>query len=1044
MQFKLLILLPVVLIINACAISEQGTIADLRDVDVEIVDTRIDGGLEKAMKSYQKFLEQTPESARTPDAIRRLADLNIEKEYGVVEETKPVKPTATKEIVKPAKQSVVAAVGKSKSKSKPEDKPNKIANVKSESVKQFEKRAAGKEKIKAAKSSGVIPLPKGANIDDLQTAGAKKAIRLYKKLLKKFPLYEHKDQVLYQLSRAYEEIGQVEAAMKVMNQLVRKYPASRHFPEVQFRRAEYYFTRKKYLDAEDAYKSIIKIGKGTEFYELALYKQGWTFYKQDLYEDGLNHFIALLDLKVSIGYDFAQTDDKAEKKRMDDTFRVISLSFSNLGGADTVISYFKKIGSKSYESDIYSFLAEFYLDKRRYSDAALTYKAFIDNNQYHKLAPHFSMRMIEIYHKGNFPKLVIEAKKHYASSYGVNKDYWKYYNIKEHPQVVKFLKTNIIDLANHYHAIYQDPRYLAKKKKNFQDASYWYKEFLRSFPKDLQSPEINYLLADLYLENKNYLDAAKEYEKTAYKYPVNKKSSKAGYAAVYAYREHLKRVPQHQKRRIKREVIRTSLTFVDVFPKHDKAAVILTAAADNLYEMKDFQPAINTAHQLIKQYPKSKLSLRRSAWLVIAYSSFDILKYKDSELAYLQVLNMPSKNKKTRKKLVENLAAAVYKQGEAANKLSKYKLAAEHFLRIRQLAPGSKILSTAEYDAATALIKLKDWPKAAEVLLTFRKNYPKHKLQAEVTKKIAYVYREDKQYLQAAKEFERIFAQAKTRQIQRESLQIAAELYKKIPDQKNTLRIYKRYVRYFPKPLEEALEIHSNIAKIYKDNNEHKKHLKTLKYIIKADAKAGSARTERTRYLAGIASLSIIEPIYDEFVAIKLNRPFKRNLKKKQKKLKRNIRKYNKLVDYHVGDVTAAATYYIAETYYHFSRALLESERPKNLNELELEQYNLILEDQAYPFEEKGINIHKKNIELLSAGVYSQWIEKSLAKLAVLVPGRYAKHELSTGVIDTIMEYEYEVDDVSSPPAAVVSQNEQLKSESELASEQKQDSNTSN
>lgn len=1020
MNLKRLLLMPVFLLLSACALDEHGTIADLRDVDIEIVDTHIEGGLEKAMKSYQQFLEQTPESARTPDAIRRLADLNIEKEYGVISEDETKKPLKQKEILQVEKvaDSSLAKLGSTKT-------PSEIADLKSESTRQFEKRAAAQEKLKTAKSAAIIPLPNGKNIDDLQTAGAKKAIKLYKKLLIQFPLYEYKDQVLYQLSRAYEEVGQVEQAMKVMNRLIREYPGSRHFSEVQFRRAEYFFTRKKFLDAEDAYKSIIKIGKGTEFYELALYKQGWTFYKQDLYEDALNHFIALLDHKVSIGYDFSQKNNLSEKKRVDDTFRVISLSFSNLGGADTVISYFKKIGPKSYESDIYRFLAEFYLVKRRYSDAALTYKAFIDNNQYHRLAPHFSMRIIDIYHKGHFPKLVIEAKKYYASAYGVKEDYWKYYNIKEHPDVVKFLKTNIIDLANHYHAVYQDYRYRSKKKQSFKEASHWYKQFLLSFPKDTLSSGINYQLADLYLENKDFFAAAIEYEKTAYKYPLNNKSSKAGYAAVYAYREHLKRVSQHQKRKVKREVIRISLTFVDVFPKHKKAAVILTSAADNLYEMKDFQLAINTAHQLIKKYPKSKQSLRRSAWLVIAYSSFDLLKFKDSELAYINVLKMPSKNKSLRKKLIENLAASVYKQGEVANKLSKFRVAADHFLRIKKLAPGSKILSTAEYDAATALIKLKDWPKAAAVLIAFRKTYPKHKFQTEVTKKIAYVYREDKKYLQAANEFERIFAQAKIRTIQRESLQIAAELYKKIPDKKNTLRIYKRYVKYFPKPLEEALEIHASIAELYKENNEHKKHLKTLKYIIKADAKAGSARTERTRYLAGIASLTIIEPIYDQLVAIKLKRPFKRNLAKKKKKLKRNIRKYNKLVDYHVGDVTAAATYYIAETYYHFSRALLESERPKKLNELELEQYNLILEDQAYPFEEKGINIHKKNLELLSAGVYSKWIEKSLAKLATLVPGRYAKSELSTGVIDSIMQYQYELDDISNEAEKIASEKGQ-------------------
>jgi TolA-binding protein len=1007
MSLKRLLPIPFVLLFSACAaIDENGTIADLRDVNIEIVDTHIDGGLEKAMKSYQKFLEQTPESAMTPEAIRRLADLNVEKEYGVINETNVDKPVKQK-IVKAEK-----AASKSNTKTGSSKKDNEIADLKSESTKQFEKRAVAQEKIKTTKSSAVAPLPDGSNIDDLQTAGAKKAIRLYKKLLIKFPLYKHQDQVLYQLSRAYEEVGQLKSAMKVMNRLVKEYPHSRHLAEVQFRRAEYFFTRKKYLDAEDAYKAILKIGKGTEFYELTLYKQGWTFYKQDLYEDALNHFIALLDYKVSIGYDFEQSHSSSVKKRVEDTFRVISLSFSSLGGAESVIGYFKKYGAKSYESNIYSYLAEFYLTKRRYSDAASTYKAFIKNNQYHKLAPHFSMRMIEVYHKGHFPKLVIEAKKDYASSYGINESYWKYYNIKEHPKVVEFLKKNIIDLANHYHAIYQNPRYRAKKKQSFKDASHWYKQFLLSFPKDKLSPNINYLLADLYLENKDFLAAAIEYEKTAYNYPLNKKSSKAGYAAVYAYREHLKKVSQYEKNKIKREVIRSSLTFVDVFPKHDKAAVILAATADNLYEMKDYQLAIKTGHQLIKNYPKSEQSLRRSAWLVIAYSSFDILKFKESEQAYTKVLKMPGKDKSLRKKIIENLAAAVYKQGEQANTLKEYRVAANHFLRIRKLAPNSKILLTAEYDAATALIKLKDWSKAAEVLLEFRQRYPKHKYQKDITKKIAYVYREDKKHMQAAKEFERIFSESKDQTIRRESLQIAAELYQKVPDQKNTIRIYKRYVKLFPKPLEESLEIHSKIAAFYKTNNKTKQHLKTLKYIIKMDAKAGSQRTDRTRYLAGIASLEIIEPIYDELVAIKLKRPFKRNLKKKKRKMKNNLKRYNTLVDYHVGDVTAAATYYIAETYYHFSRALMESERPRKLSELELEEYNLMIEEQAYPFEEKGINIHKKNIELLSSGVYSLWIGKSLKKLGELVPGSYAKYEVSTGAVTTLMSYRYELEDV--------------------------------
>ena len=1002
----------------ACVSSDHKTIAELHDIELEVKNIKIEGGVEKAMLSYQKFLEQTPDTAATPEAIRRLADLNIEREYGVIEassksssKTTDNKSTTIESPEINASAVVAAPILMSNTEDKKED-TKVIASVDDESNKSFEKRASQQQELKSDRPIKLAVMPDGTNLEDLQTAGAKKAIALYLKLLKKFPLYERNDQVLYQLSRAYEETGEVEKAMKVMNRLVKEYPYSRHFAEVQFRRAEYFFTRKKLLDAEDAYKSLLALGKGTGFYALALYKLGWSFYKQELYEDALKQFIGLLDHKLTTGYDFKQTHNKVEKKRIEDTYRVISLSFSNLGGASAVIDFFKKYGSKSYESDVYSHLAEFYLKKRRYSDAAKTYNAYIENNPFNKVSPHFSMRVIDIYQKGLFPRLVIEAKKNYASTYGLTAEYWNYFNPKQHADVVAYLKKNIIDLANYYHAAYQSIKQRRKIKENFKQASHWYKEFLLSFPKDTLSAGINYQLADLFLENKDYLSAAVEYEKTAYQYALNDKSSKAGYAAVSTYRQHLKKVKEYDRSRIKREVIRASLRFVDVFPKHKKADVILSAAADDLYELKDFQIAINASHQLIKNYPSADISLKRSSWLVIAYSSFDLRKFSDAEVAFINVLAIKVKNVKKKKiiELKENLAASIYKQGEQAVKLQNNRAAADHFLRVGILVPGSKIRSTSEYDAATALIQLKAWSEAADVLNAFRKAYPKNKLQPDITKKLAFIYKQDKKYALSAFEFERIFKETKDRAIRRESLLIAAELFEKIPDKDNELRLYKKYIKYFPKPIGEALEINNKVAEIYNIKKDQKNYIKTLKHIIKVDAKAGKARNDRTRYLAGMASLAIVEPLYGKFVALKLKRPFKKNLKKKRKRMKSNIKKYNNLVDYGVGDVTAAATYYIAETYYEFSQALLNSERPKKLSELELEQYDEILEEQAYPFEEKGINIHKKNIELLSVGVFSQWIDKSLEKLGKLVPGRFAKYESSTGALDSMLSYTYVVE----------------------------------
>jgi hypothetical protein len=200
--------------------------------------------------------------------------------------------------------------------------------------------------------------------------------------------------------------------------------------------------------------------------------------------------------------------------------------------------------------------------------------------------------------------------------------------------------------------------------------------------------------------------------------------------------------------------------------------------------------------------------------------------------------------------------------------------------------------------------------------------------------------------------------------------------------------------------------VRQKIAEIHLKTNNNKQYLSELKAIVSADAKAGKERTDRTRYLAAKAALVLTEPVMNAFYDVKLVKPFKKNLTRKKQRMKTAIDAFNKLIDYEVSEVTAAATYQLAEIYYHFSVSLMESERPDNLDDLELEQYNLVLEEQSYPFEEKAINVHEKNIELLSIGIYNKWVDKSIAKLAVLMPARYARAEHQNGFVEQLVPSE--------------------------------------
>ena len=71
--------------------------------------------------------------------------------------------------------------------------------------------------------------------------------------------------------------------------------------------------------------------------------------------------------------------------------------------------------------------------------------------------------------------------------------------------------------------------------------------------------------------------------------------------------------------------------------------------------------------------------------------------------------------------------------------------------------------------------------------------------------------------------------------------------------------------------------------------------------------------------------------------------------------------------------------------------ALLESERPQNLSDDELDQYEILLEDQAFPFEDKAIEFYETNIARSKAGLFNEWLSKSRKELEGLFPVRYSR-----------------------------------------------------
>ena len=130
--------------------------------------------------------------------------------------------------------------------------------------------------------------------------------------------------------------------------------------------------------------------------------------------------------------------------------------------------------------------------------------------------------------------------------------------------------------------------------------------------------------------------------------------------------------------------------------------------------------------------------------------------------------------------------------------------------------------------------------------------------------------------------------------------------------------------------------------------------------------------------------------------------PLQDSLAAKRARMEDALDAYGRAADYGVEDVTTAATYEIAELYHQLSRDLFESERPPELNAAELSQYDILLEEQAFPFEEEAISVHEVNAARTVDGIYDEWVKKSIDALAELMPVRYAKHEMGEQIVTTL------------------------------------------
>jgi tetratricopeptide (TPR) repeat protein len=841
------------------------------------------------------------------------------------------------------------------------------------------------------------------------------AIESYKEVISKYPGDADNEESVYQLAKAYDLDGKDSQALETLNIFIDQYPASSHIAEAYFRKGDIHFSNGDYEQAEAAYKSVISLGVESAFLNNSYYLLGWSHYKQSDYDLGLDSFSMVLDRLIPEDGNIEQLG-KVERSLVDDTLRIMSLSLAYGGGSKKITAFYaNRPQSKKYVWLLYAGLGEHFLGKERYEDSASSYRAFVTQNPTSERAPEMHSRMIRAYIDGDFASQVLPEKERYVQNYGKDSVFWNTQGPDVRAKVIPNLKTYMDELARHYHGAGQNlKKQIAKadsgsdklaalseqESASFLKAADYYRLYMQTFPEDPRVPELTYMRAEALFDGGDYLAAIGEYEKSAYAYAHGRFGADAGYAAIIAYEKHAEALrnlhgsdsPQLDSWRS--TAVESQLRFVSTYREDSRAGAVLAKASEALFELKRYEKALEVASSVVSRTGTVDKILNKTAYGVIAHSQYELGRYSEAESGYQNQLKYIPEGDKEHDIVLERIAATVYKQGDEALQANDLNHAIEHFLRIKTLAPESDARVVAQYDAATHMLTLEQWKPALTELLELRNEFPDHELTRDVSRKIAYAYEHDAQWKRAAEEYDSIYRSTVDADEKRDALFIAAGLYEQAGDDSTAIEYFKRWAHVYEEPFDNRMEARYHLAVLYKKNDDLDRHLYWLRRVIDGERKAGSKGTDRSQWLAAWANAEYGDYWGQEFDRVKLRMPLDKWMPRKSEKLKNALERYEKSASFGILEFTTRTSYSIGELYARFARDLMDSPRPGGLSAAELQQYELLLEEQAIPFEELAMEIHQNNIQQSWDGNFNQWVDKSFAAMARLSPVRYDKQEM--------------------------------------------------
>ncbi|WP_111642411.1 tetratricopeptide repeat protein [Marinimicrobium alkaliphilum] len=801
----------------------------------------------------------------------------------------------------------------------------------------------------------------------------RRTVTLLETALTDYPNARGNDRKLYQLAKSYDELGRHAPSQHALRQLVDRHPNSEHYAEAHFRLAEAAFAEGNFMAAEMGYTAAINHNPDAQFQERAQFKRGWARYRQGAMNLAIEDFVAVIQHQG-----FADPADVAPDERAlyNEYFRSLALSMVNHPTPDQVPRQLRNAGlADSFPA---YFAASDLLERQsRISDAVQLWQHFLQAAPEGWAAVRAHAQQAALWRAGRFHQRALAATEDLYTAFAQQPARARGVRAKSAQRDTRAL---IHEAARHYHARYQRDSAPADLKA----AQQWYQRYLRHFDGYALQDGVALAYADLLAQTDDTLAAFEQYARAGFdgSLIIN---PEAAYAAIALLSE---LITDESDRWLDRYLIYTRV-FVQLYPTDERTTALLTNAASTAYEHQHYPSAIAFIEQAL---PDLQGRMRFDAQQLLVQSHIHQSQWSDAENAAHQLARHPNLSPAQRAQADDLWAYSVYRQAQAAEADGEWDQAIADYQRIHSQAPASDYAAGGLYNAIALSVEQARWLDAIALMQRFQADYPDHGHRNDVERQLTQAYLATGQTAQAARQYEQLALSEQDEQAQRAALWKAAELHQKQKDTAQAIDAYRRYAHRYPEPYPQNVEAMHRLADLYRETGQTDNRQFWERRLVQADRnQSDTQKTTRTSLLAAQASLSLGQHALERFRETPLRLPLEESLARKTEHMQSAIRHFATSAAYGFAELSSEATHRIGDIYETLARDMLASDRPPELTADERIQYDILLEDRAFPFEDRAIEFYERNLQRARKEGFNPWMTESRKRLEVLFPARYAR-----------------------------------------------------